>query len=398
MQSQIENSLYSKNLGIACWVTRSDTDIALESSKFDQMTIFFNAFLLLVLAVVGQVAWTAFWASFLPFYVAFSLAMLVTLIVFMINQAFAASDWELAGVLRTESLSKGYWGKVLVRVLGTLPLAAATAFGATFWMFSDSIENHLQNKRVNQNTKIEKLYDEKKIEISERLITPITKEIETLKENRKQWQNHYESSLKKRDEARVREAEARVEAGRQNDGGFGYVPGQGPKWKEAKRQEREAKRAFDDATERMNKSEQQLGIISQKIVELTQKLEYKNTVYQREEKRLDSEKVNDPRWISERDGPLMRFIALNEIKKDPAIGAAATQFYWLIAGVLLMLELSFLFIKIACSPASVYTVRLITRAKTEASALAAEYVDSVEERVRQSRPRTKLRVVGKAEE
>lgn len=39
--------------------------------------------------------------------------------------------------------------------------------------------------------------------------------------------------------------------------------------------------------------------------------------------------------MPERNDPLMRYIALRDIKEDPEVGAAAQEFHWMMAMVLL---------------------------------------------------------------
>lgn len=101
----------------ACRIARADYDLASISNHFDRMTIVANAALLLALAVLATIAWTAFWASFLPLAAALPLGLLVGAIIFGIDQAIAASDWELAGVLRIEAPDNAYWFKASARLV-----------------------------------------------------------------------------------------------------------------------------------------------------------------------------------------------------------------------------------------------------------------------------------------
>jgi len=344
-----------------------------------------------------MVAWGAFWSSFLPLPTGMALGLLVALIIFAINQSFAASDWELAGVLRTEPRDKSYWTKVAGRTGVALMLAWATALGATLWMFGDTIENHQQLKRASRNAGIEKEYATKKADIVTRLINPIEEEIKAKRMERASWQRRLEVALTERDDARKRAAAERIEAGREADGGLpGYRTGQGPRWREAKRQEQEAHQIFENAINEIKNSESHLNVLGKGIDELAKVLEERNAAYQMHARELDIQKQHDPRWVPELDDPLMRYIALDEIKNDPMVGASAKQFHWLMTGVLFILELSFLFIKVSCAPASVYTVRLIARTRREAVEVSAKYARDVDV-IRRSRPHTKLRVVGNDE-
>ena len=131
----------------------------------------------------------------------------------------------------------------------------------------------------------------------------------------------------------------------------------------------------------------------QSIEQLTSVLGHKQAEYRVQSLDLEVQKQRDSRWMPERNDPLMRYIALRDIKQDPKVGAAAQEFHWMMVLVLLTLELSFLIVKYLCAPASVYTVRLIARTKREAAEVSAEHARNIES-IHRGRPRGNLRVVG----
>ncbi len=381
-------------LRLACCIARADFDLASVSNHFDRMTIVANAALLLALGVLAAIAWTAFWASFLPLWVALPLGLLVGAIVFGIDQAIAASDWELAGVLRTEPPGKAYWFKATARVLFAFLLAQATATGVTLWMFGDTIEAHLQDQRTARNVPIEIEYAKRKEELKASLLDPITKEIEARQLERAALQRQVEQALTDRDTANRNASQARIEAGREADGGLpGYIRGEGPRYREAKRQEAEAAVLATGVSNDVRAWQTRIGTVEQSIAQLTTVLDRKQAEYHAQAIDLDAQKQRDPRWVLERNDPLMRYIALHEIQQDAKVGGAAKEFRWLMVAVLLTLELSFLIVKLACAPASVYTVRLIARTKREASEVSAEHARDIES-IHSGRPRGNLRVVG----
>lgn len=380
-------------LKVACWIVHADYDLACESNDFDRKTIIYNALLLLVLTVVAFVAWTAFWSSFLPLSAAIPFGAVIAALVFLIDQAVSASDWELAGVLRTSPRKRDYWLKVLGRSLIAFLLALATATGATLWMLGDSIENHLQARRTQSNAPIEAEYARRKLELEERLITPIATEIKAKQLEREVMQKQVEQAEKDYDAAYMRSSNARIEAGREIDGGLpGYIKGKGPKYQEAKRQEAEANLLAEKAREDVRVLRSRMDEVENSIAQLSTTLATKEQEYRAGSTKIEVQKTLDARWVPSRNDPLMRYLAIHEIRQDPAWGDVADKFITMMLLVLFTLELSFLFIKVI-APASVYSVRLIARTKREATQISAEYARAVTD-INGSRPRGSLRVVG----
>lgn len=381
-------------LHLACRIARADFDLACVSNHFDRMTIVANAGLLLALGVVAAVAWTAFWGSFLPLAGALPLGLLAAAIIFGIDQAIAASDWELAGVLRTEAPGNAYWFKATARVIFAFLLAQATATGATLWLFGDTIDARLQAQRTASNAPVEAEYDKRKVDLKAVLIDSLGKEIESGQNERATLQRQMEAAFAERDVAHRRASQARVEAGREADGGLpGYRRGEGPRFREAQRQEVEAAAVARTVSADVRAWQARMDGAERRIGQLTAAMDRKQAEYRTRALELDAKKLGDPRWMPERNDPLLRYLALHDIQHDPRIGAAAREFHWMMVVLLLTLELSFLIVKLVCAPASVYTVRLIARTKREAAEVSAEHARGIES-IRRGRPRGNLRVVG----
>lgn len=378
----------------ACRVARADYDLACISNHFDRMTIVANAALLLALAILATIAWTAFWASFLPLAAALPLGLLVGAIIFGIDQAIAASDWELAGVLRTEAPDNIYWFKATARLIVGFLLSLVTATGAVLWMFGSTIEARLQEQRMERNAPVEAEYDNRKSELKSVLIDPVDKELKARQSERAILQSQVEEAFVQRDNANRKASQARIEAGREADGGLpGYNPGEGPRFREAQRQEVEAALVAKAASTDVHAWQTRMSKAEQGIEHLTAVLERKQAEYRVQSLEIAAQKQRDSRWMPERNDPLMRYIALHDIKQDPKVGGAAREFHWMMVMVLLTLELSFLIVKYICAPASVYTVRLIARTKREAAEVSAEHARNIDN-IHRGRPRGNLRVVG----
>ena len=136
-----------------------------------------------------------------------------------------------------------------------------------------------------------------------------------------------------------------------------------------------------------------MALADESIARMSAALERKQLEYRALGREIRNEKVHDPRWVPQRNDPLLRYIALYDIQRNPDTGAAATEFRRLMMLVLLTLELSFLFVKVACAPASVYMVRLIARTKRDAARVSAEFARDLDE-IKRDRPRGSLRVIG----
>ncbi|EMK3316325.1 DUF4407 domain-containing protein [Vibrio vulnificus] len=382
-----------KLLKLACGIARADYDIACDATFYDRVTIYSNAAMLVLLGILACVAWTAFWASFLPIGPAISLGMLVGLIVFLIDAAISASDWEMAGILRIAPPNKSYWVKITARAIIAFFLANATATGATMWLFGDTIEAHLQSKQIAKNAALEAEYVQRKKDLS-LAVKLLSNEVEAKQAERAELQKKIEQAIAERHQANVRASNARIEAGRQIDGALpGYKAGPGALYRDEKRKEEEAVRLATSASEDIRRWEIRRKSLDDSIATLNTTINSKQTEYLSQALIQDEQKVRDPRWTPVRNDPLIRYIALDEILRDPEIGRAASKFSLLMTFVLLTLELSFLLIKVFCSPASVYMVRLIARTKRDAAAVSIEYARSIED-VRRTQPRGKLRVVG----
>jgi hypothetical protein len=386
----------NKLLYIACFITRSDPDLAQVSNKLDRSTIIWNAIALLTVSLIAVIAWTAFFASFLPIWAALPLGILLGAIIFQLDQAMGASDWEIAGVLRTEPLSKAYWGRLTLRVLVALLLAQATAVGLTLCLFDGAINNQLQEQRTDKNAAVDRRYEGLKSEFKARTVTPVEEELKAAQETRSQTLSNIRHARSALDEAQEVAKTARMEAGREADG-LGRPEGEGDNWREALRQEDEANRTITRAQERIRSDESRLSEIDTSIVQLTQTLDARNKELNDRERTLDNEKVRDGEWVPERNDPMLRILALWEIEKNSTYGPVAKDFDFGAKVLLVTLELMFFLVKIVFAPTSVYTVRLIARTKAEAASISAEYARDVET-IRRGRPRGSLRIVGGRDE
>ncbi len=382
---------------LSCIITRSDQDLANQSNGFDWATIHATAVVLVSAFVLATVAWYAFFATFMNALPSLALGLFCGLLVFMFDQALAASDWELAGVLATSNPPSQYWFKMAARVAVALLLAQATAVGATMALFHDAIDDRLQQNRVLANVAVQDEYRQAKEELRGRSLDPLTARLKQIDEDRSRALRIDEAARATRAQARDRAASARVEAGRELTGGLdGYIAGAGPRHQEALRQEAEANTAEAAAATEFEQAAATLGRVEQERANLLKELAAAELRHREEAAALDGAMEADARYIPVRNDPLLRYAALAQIKDDPVTGPAARSFSHLMNLVLVTFELMVLLIKVVFAPASVYTVRLIARTRAEAAAVAAEYALTLD-KIRDDTKRPGLRIVGGTE-
>lgn len=380
----------------ACMVTQSDPDLMSESNAKDRMSIIGHATMLVMVTIVAVLAWSAFWASFLPVEAAIPLGMLVGAIIFGFDQAVGSSDWELAGVLSDENKQNKpkIWLKLLVRVAVAFLLARATAVGATMWLFRSSIDNQIRDERVIKLAPLEADYAQAKANLKSRMISQLEAEMALIQAERETLNASLKASIAERDAAQQRASVARVEADRQAKGGLkGYIKGRGPLYEEAVRQQIEAGRVLSSADFNELQARARIDALTKRLDKLRVDLGVASKSFEEREAKLDVAKTHDSRWQPEESDPVMRYVALDAIKKSPDRGEAATTITWLMTLVLMTFELMFLLVKVYFNQASVYTVRLIARTKLEAAEVSSEY-DSKLQNIKRNRPRGNLHIVG----
>jgi uncharacterized protein DUF4407 len=380
----------------SCYITRSDPNLCMKSNLFDQITIAANAIAILTLAVLSTLAWTVFFASFLPAWQSLPLGFLCALIIVQVEAAMAASDWELAGVLRHKPPSIPYWFRITLRLLIAWVLAQVTAVGVTLNLHAGAIQTHLQQQRTRQNAVVETEYAGRRNEISSLLLGSIETELDAAQKARESSEEALRQLQVKKDNAQDSSVAADIEAGRELDG-LDRPAGPGDRYKDAKRQRDVSERLITSSTEEIKRLQTSLKRLNRRIKKLLEQKKVQGIELQKAEKELEKEKLHDPRWVAKYDDPLLRYIALQELKRDPVYGQAVEQFDWLAKIVLIAFELMFLLIKIVFAPSSVYLVRLIAQTKREAAIVLAE-LEAELSNINSKRRQPDLRVVSSNED
>ncbi len=376
-----------------CYFAGAHPDVALESNRFDQATIAFQAFALTLATVLAVVAWGAFFATFLPVLAALPLGLLVALFVYSIDRAIVASDWTLAGVLADGPPSRSWWGKVAFRIAFAWVLAQATAAGAVLWLFAGAIETRLQQDRAVANAPLYRELEAKLQAERDALLGPVQTELAALQRERDALQQETTQTVATRNGSRALARTAANEAGRELDGYGDRLAGAGPRWREALRAEENAQAVAQEAEQELAANRARLAKLTPAIEARTQEAQQLAERLGQREAELRTGMVSDPRWVQAQRDPLSAWIGLAKLKAEPEYGAAAQSFDWLMTLVLFALELSVLFVKIAFAPPSVYLVRLIARTKREAVEAAGAEADATRAALHRHRPRGHLHLV-----
>ena len=381
-------------LYLSCLVARIDYDIARDSNRLDQLNIIYEAKALALPTIASTVAWSAFWCSFLSPWIGCPLGILMGLFTLLMDSAMSASNWEVNGILKppAEELGdrkrKEWWKKLLVRLTISLILSQATSTTAVLWIFHGTIDNQIRKKNAEVNSSVEREYDGLKNELKSRLVAPLEKELAMFSEESKALIQTISDNKGRRSEAFKRASTARIEAQREFDGGLkNYYKGDGPLYREALRQEREADQIGETLKAEIEADEARLTLINGQIEAKRRVILAMHEKYNAECLDIDKRKVSDSRWMIKSEDPLSRYIGLQELKKDPEYGFSVWSMTFLMNAVIVTFELSFLIIKTFFSPPSVYHVRLIARTKLEAARVAAQYARARNEPRRVGRPR-----------
>lgn len=386
---------------VACIVAGADYDLLRGASRIDRMTVAGNAVQLLLVGTLAVVAWSVFFASFLPLHQAVPVGWLIGAIVFMLDRAMCASDWSLTGVLRSGRPSLEFCLKVAGRVAVAMLLAIATASGVVLALCAGAIEQHMRLERQTRNQPVIDEVAAAKREVRARLTGPLAAELEVLHAERVRLQRTLEDREAALSEARQRASEARVEAGRERDGGLkGYVRGAGPRYRDAMRLERESQLVAQQSAQDTARLQRRFDELGQIIASKSAELRAAMVAVTAEETRLDLQMEQDSRWSPERNDPLSRAMALKAMQRDPLMGRTVEDFELKAKATLITLELAFLLIKLM-SPASLYMVRLIRQTKEEAAREAHEYQEFLRSLRRQAAasasPMPRMRLLGLAQ-
>ena len=352
----------------ACVIAGADHALLREANAIDRMHIGSLAIVLLLEGCLALVGWVGFLWTFLPPALALPVGMVLGGLVFMFDRAISASDWTPSGVLASGQWSFKRGAGLLLRAIFATVLAIGTATGVVLAVSRDAIDDQIQRDRVARNQPLIEEFAARRTALAGRILGAQETEVGSLNAER----NRLQKALKEGDSAvsgaRRRAADARVEASRERDGGLpSYLRGEGPRFREAQRLEREADNAARAATQDAAEMQRRFDALGPLMAEAGHRLAESSKRLAEEEQRIKAEMEADPRWFAARQGTLSRWVAFEKLRNDAEFGPTVREFEWKAKAILLAFELMFLCVKVFFSPASVYLVRLIARTRLDAA-------------------------------
>lgn len=363
---------------VACVITGADYDIALESCRRDRWLIISEA---LVLSLVGLLLWSAWTITIATFSdsraVAMGGATLVAGLMFMLDRFISLSDSRLSGVLGTPMslLSNAkYVGLMGLRIGVAAVLSLGTATGLTMAMFKGRIDTALQQERIEANAPLVDALRVRSERAERQLLGTLETDVETLRAQFASAAARQQEAETQLNEATRSAHQARLDMDSQLHGDAPpYKPGEGPMFREWKRRETLAEQTSATATAVMQAAMAQQESLKAEIAAKQQAIVTARAQLAGELEMLRTQTERDPRWLPERTDPLSRYATLQRLKRDPRDGDATRYIAWGANVAMLMLELSFLLIKLCFAPATVYKLRLITAIRLEAAAVSHRY-------------------------
>ena len=355
----------------ACRAVRCNPQILALAPIQDHYTVVSEAALLLLVAAITGVAWTAFWAQFLPLPIACVFGVLALAFVFLINSTIGAADWRLTGVLRQPGVRQGreYWIRLSARFGMTAILSGATSTGAAMAMFHNAIVTQLEHDQRELNQKIAQQYDAQLQALRTRLIGTQLDNVEALQKSVTEMTRIVDTARQARVTASKQAETQTIEADRELHGAPGYKAGAGTKYREALARKEAADAALAKADEDVKIYEPRLADAQQKLDAAKTELKTAETGFVAEARKLDEEKK--AHLVPMRNDALMAYMALQEIYRSPVYGSAALRFTWLMVAVLMTIELSYVIVRVWFTHASVYMALLIADTKLRAERAAA---------------------------
>jgi len=350
-----------------CVVCGADYEILARCEAIDRMSVAASSIQLLLVGGTAVSAWSIFIAGFEPLTIAIPAGTLIASLVFFLDRAMCASDWSLSGVLQNGPPPAGWWGRLGFRLVVALVLALSTASGIQLVLSGSAIDEQLRHNRALRNQPLLQEYRQAQNNVVAKATDSIERQLASLQAERERLAHAFEQRDKALSDARQVASRERVEAARENEGGLpGYVPGKGPRYRDASRLEEEAARSAGELTADARQLQARFDALDPAIDAKVAELARATAAARAEVAQLEAKMKADPRWYPEDNGPLSRWMALTQLESDPEKGPTVTWFGHLAQATLITLELSFLLCKMAFAPASLYILRLRLRTRQAA--------------------------------
>lgn len=357
---------HDRLLRFACAVAHADLDLARESNHYDRVGIINCAAILLLTSSLAWIVWTAFFATFSATIIAIILGLLMGGFIYLIDCTLTSSDWEPAGILRKQSHTAIWYGRLTLRLALALLFSLGTGTSAALWLSNAAIQTRLQQDRAEHNRPVRAEYEAQIGTLKTQLLDPIETDLKALENERNAASVQLQTVIKAHMDALQRAADANLDHQREIDGGLpGYVRGNGPRAKDAARRFDAANALLTSATAQIQSTQAVLADLQKQIASKTIQLQQGSQTFARQSASLRNDMLADPRWQPERTDPLLQVEALWAIETDPTSGPAARWYHVMLTLILVAMELTPVLTKSIFGAANVYQSRLKQRAEYE---------------------------------
>lgn len=362
--SDIRDSRFWK---IVCFFTRTDLDVLGESNRFDRTTVSWTGIALLLAFVLHTTLWTCV-AALLIEHPALQLlaGTILATVICTLEISMAASDWSLAGVLRQPGFDPSHCVRIGTRIVAAVFLSYATSLAFAHWLHGPELTAREEAERRAKNAPLVEEAQREKSRLHAETVQPVERALSAKEAERAAALARAEHARRDARTAAAQAESAVIEMQREETG-LERAAGRGPRYADASLRERLAQAQAAVAATRELEARQEASRLDRQTAELKSELRRASTELESRSAAIDARIGRDERYVAARDSLLTRQIALQKLYRDEEAGDAARHLHWVVQLTLICLELVLMLVKLIFAPASVYTVRMIARAKLEAA-------------------------------
>jgi Domain of unknown function (DUF4407) len=355
-----------------CFIVGADADLMHDVPRSERNAMLLQAFAFVLFVVYYMGVWAHVGFEYAAGYVGIPAGLIVAALMLFFDQSIIASDWSLKGVLAQAGDARNSYQRILARVCIALVLCLITALSFITLYFSGEIDAHTRESVAKKNAVYVAQMESQKADAKNRITAPVQAQLGALSAQLAQataaTANRENAALA----ASQRANNAAIEASREKFGDQkGYKKGEGPNYKEATRQQEAADKLAASAASQVSSFNARADVLKTQLDEKRAELKLANTALIAEEQRLTEQTRSDPRWNVVDKGFLTRMVGLLALMNDPVKGGVVITTFVITFAALLILDLLPILSK-QFAPASIYTVRLIARAKASAMQIDLE--------------------------
>lgn len=354
----------------ACVLVAHSPELLLAAPYHERFVIVGEALLLLLVACSSGAAWAVFMTMFGSLPVGIACGLFAMAFILLLDRAIGSADWALSGILRKPGLRHD-WLRIGLRSVITITLSFATSTGAIMAMDHTAIVHQVEADRLKKNKEINAYFEDQKAALRKQKLGSAFTDTVRLKAIIDETTPLLDAARKAQADAASKQVIAATEARREKNGEPGYKRGAGPLYRDALRKEQEADATLAHANAEVAIYEPRLNTVLPKFDAVNMRLQEGEDSIKDELATIEKQK--QLRLVPEGYDAFMGYRALQQIYRSPEDGEAAMFFSWVMMGVLMTVELSYIGVRLIFSPASISHATLIKNVKLEAETINAEY-------------------------